>query len=214
MAKTSGALLAFGASGQVGKTMVISKWKGRQYVRRHVVPSNPQTAEQTITRNCFSFLNSVYKVMPSLVTDVWEAYAKGLVMTGRNAFIKQNLPVLRDQANLDAMIMSPGALGGLPPLSSVATGGVDTITIVVTPPTVLPVGWSIVGAIAAIIRDQDPDTGVLFNVTATEDDAPAYSIAFAGLGAHAWQCFGWLKWLRPDGQFAYSPSLCEQESST
>jgi len=110
MAKTTAPLLSFGGSGQIGKTMVYGSWKGRSYVRRHVTPANPQTAEQTVTRNAFSFIQSVYKFAPSLVTDVWDAYASGLVLTARNGFTKFNLPVLRGESDLANMVLSGGAL--------------------------------------------------------------------------------------------------------
>lgn len=214
MAKTTAPALSFGASGQIASTMVYSRWKGRQYVRRHVVPSNPQTSEQSLTRNAFTWLQSVYKVAPSIVTDVWDAYAKGLVMTGRNGFTKQNLPTLRPASDIVGMVMSPGALGGLPPASLTPTGGVGTMSLAVVAPSVLPQGWTIYSAQGAIIRSQDPQSGVLFNIQAGEDLTSAYAIAFSSLGAHAWECFAWLKWTRPDGQFAYSPSLHATASST
>ncbi len=214
MAKTTAPLLSFGGSGQIGKTMVYGSWKGRSYVRRHVVPANPQSSEQTITRNAFSFIQSVYKFAPSLVTDVWEAYASGLVLTARNGFTKFNLPVLRGESDLNNMVLSGGANGGPPPVSQVVTPGSGTLSVAVTAPSVLPQGWTIYSAITAIIRDQDPDTGVLFTISATEDLTSAYVNAFSGLGAHTWQVRTWLKWTRPDGSFAYSPDIATTGIST
>jgi len=208
MATVTAPLLSFGASGQVAKTQVYAKWKGRAYVRRHVTPANPQTAEQSHTRDTFSWLNRVYKTAPALVTDAWKAYAKGAVMTDRNAFQKFNLSNLRDQANLtDKMVMSPGALGGLPP-TQVVTPGNDQLSVAVTAPTVVPVGWTVYSAITAVIPDQDPETGVLYTLSALEDLTSAYVNLFTGLlDAQLYQVFSWLKWNRPDGSFAYSPSI-------
>jgi len=207
MAKTTAPLLSMGASGQIGETLVASKWKGRAYMRRYVTPSNPQTAEQTLTRNCFSFLQSVFKVAPPLFVEAWQAYAVGKVMTDRNAFTKFNLPVNRDQADLANFIFSPGALGGLPPASINPVAGNDIITVGVTAPTTVPTGWTINGAIAACIRDQDPDTGVLFDITAGEDLTSTYSIVLSGLTANLYRVGAWLRWNRPDGQLAYSPAV-------
>lgn len=50
MAKTTAPLLSLDASGQIAKTLVASKWKGRQYMRRYVIPANPQTTAQTAQR--------------------------------------------------------------------------------------------------------------------------------------------------------------------
>jgi len=212
--KTTAPLLSFGASGQIAKTMVYASWKGRQYARRHVVPANPNSVDQQSTRNVFSFLQATYKLAPSLVTDVWKAYAKGIVMTDRNAFTKINLGDLRSGTDLSTMDMSPGALGGLPPTTQVVTPGSGSLSVAITAPTVLPQGWTIASAISAIIRGQDPHTGVLYNITALEDTTSPYTNAFTGLGAHQFEVFSWLKWNRPDGSIAYSPSIHVSGTST
>ncbi len=207
MAKTTAPLLSFSASGQIAKTQVYASWKGRQYVRRHVVPSNPQSLEQDKTRQPFSWLQSVYKLAPSLLTEPWEAYAKGKVLTARNAFTKFNLPTLRPVAVVTNATFSPGALGGLPPTASVATGGSGTASMAVAVPAVLPTGWSIVSAVCALVRQQDSHGGALFTTYAVEDTTSPYVCAFSGLGAGVYVVGTWLKWLRPDGQTAYSPSI-------
>jgi len=215
VAKTTAPALSFGASGQVAKTLVYGSWKGRSYARRHVVPSNPQSEEQTITRNCFSFLQSVYKFAPSLVTDPWEAYARGQVMTARNAFTKFNLPNLRDASSCDLMTLSPGAYGGPPPASVTPTPGDDQISLAIAAPAVLPQGWTVYSAIGAVIREQDPDDGVLFTITAGEDLTSAYVVLLTGLSDSVeYQYRAWLKWNRPDGTFAYSPSIGGQSTTT
>jgi len=215
MAKTTAPALSFGAQGQIAKTMVYGTWKGRSYVRRHVIPANPQSAEQTITRNCFSFLQSVYKFAPALVTDVWEAYAQGQVMTARNAFTKFNLPSLRDSASSDLMVLSGGANGGPPPASVTPTPGNDQISLAISAPSVVPQGWSVYSAIGAVIREQDPDTGTFFTITAGEDLTSAYVVLLTGLtDSVEYQYRAWLKWLRPDGTYAYSPDIGGQATTT
>jgi len=212
MAKTTAPLLSFSASGQIAKTQVYSKWKGRGYVRRHVVPSNPQTSEQTLTRSAFSWLQAVYKLAPPLVTAPWEAYANGLVMTSRNAFTKQNLGVIRPETDLNTFIMSPGALGGLPPVTAVPTPGNDQISIAVVAPTTVPTGWTIYSAVGAVIKDQDPQTDTDYTITAIEDLTSTYTCVLTGLDAVLYQTFAWFIWTRPDGKLAYSPSV--QSSAT
>jgi len=208
MAKTTGPLLSFGARGQIGKTLVFAPWKGTQYARQHVVPSNPQSAEQTITRNAFSFLQSVYKTAPALFTDPWDSYVQGIPMTSRNAFTKFNLPDIRDQADLTNFVGSPGAKGGLPPTAVAVAPGDDQLAVTVTAPSVLPQGWTIYSAVVAVIADQDPDSGALYTVSAGEDLTSAYVITLTGLTtATLYQVRAWLKWNRPDGTFAFSPSI-------
>lgn len=46
MAKVTGPLHSDGATGQLGKTIVFGVWKGVAYVRKYVVPANPQSANQ------------------------------------------------------------------------------------------------------------------------------------------------------------------------
>lgn len=208
MAKTTAPLLSFSAAGQIGKTQVYAKWRGRNYVRRHVVPFNPQTTDQTQTRTVFSFLNAVYKVAPSLETAPWEAYASGKPLIGRNQFVKTNLPGMRTDTDLSAFEFSPGALGGLPPVSATVTPGSGSLTVAVTVPSVLPQGWTITSAIAAAIRDGDPHSSTFHNITADEDTTAPYSIVLSGLtGSQLYRVGYWLKWLRPDGKIAYSPSI-------
>lgn len=76
-------------SGQAGKAGVFASWKGRQYRRKYVIPSNPNTAKQQSIRT--SFTNAV---------DKWHAYlsaqrkaygymATGLTMSGFNLLVSR-----------------------------------------------------------------------------------------------------------------------------
>lgn len=207
MAKTTAPLLSFDARGQIASSMVYSSWKGKKYVRRHVIPANPQTAEQTLTRDTFSWLQALFKQAPPLFTAPWTAYAQGKVLTNRNALSKFNLSVLRDQADLTNFIHSPGALGGLPPSAMVVTPGDDQLSVAITAPA-LPTGWTIQGAVAVAVRDQEPGVGTLFTMGAVEDLTSAYVCLITGLASAAlYQVGAYLRWTRPDGQTAYSPSI-------
>jgi len=208
MAKNVAPLLSFGASGQIGKTLVFSKWKGTSYTRQLVTPNNPQTTEQTITRNAFSWLQRVYKTAPALATAPWTAYAAGKPLTDRNAFTKFNLPNIRGESDLAGFTFSPGALGGLPPTAVVVTPGDDQLSTAVTAPSVLPAGWTIQAAIVAAVRDQDPDDGILYTVSAGEDTTAAYAVVLTSLASAALYRVGaWLRYLRDDGLIAYSPAV-------
>lgn len=56
MAKVTGALFSVDASGAFAGKLVFAKWKGRQYVRNLVIPSNPQTTAQQEVRNAIRAL--------------------------------------------------------------------------------------------------------------------------------------------------------------
>lgn len=207
MAKPIAPLLSFGASGAIAKTMVFSKWKGREYVRRYVIPANPQSAAQTLTRNTFGFANSVWKGAGSDFISTWNLFATGRVLTGRNAFMGQMVSALRTETDLLLMPFSPGAKGGLAATSVTPTAGSLQISAVVTAPTP-PTGWTLTSAVGAVIRDQDPQSGILFTLVEVEDVAAPFDLIFTGLTASVLYVGGvWLKWAKPDGSVAYGPSI-------
>jgi len=207
MAKVTGPLLSLGGSGSIAKTQVYSKWKGRPYVRRHVIPSNPDTAEQQLTRNLFTWLNNVWKNSPAGLTDPWDLYATGQVLTGRNAFVGQNIKAMRVETDLELMVFSPGAKGGVAPSAVSAAGGALSIAVTVTPPSI-PTGWTITAAWAAAIQSQNPQSGVIYTPVVNFDATAPYVVNLTGLAAATlYQVGAWLEWEKPDGSTAYSASV-------
>ncbi len=203
MATTSGPLLSFDARQSLGKTIVYSSWKGISYARRWVLPANPKTAAQTDTRNTFKWLMAVWTFMPAAVQESWNAYAEGQPMTGRNALAKFNVAQLKNDADLTDFLFAPSAKSGPIDGGMTVTPGAGQLTIALTAPT-LPVGWTIVQAVAAAIRQQDPQTGTLYTVTAGTDATTPYSIVLTGLtAAQVHRVGGWFKYQKPDLSFAY-----------
>lgn len=214
MAKITAPFLALGASGTIADTLVASKWKGRPYMRQHVVPANPQSVGQTSTRNAFSVANEIWKVGPALFSAPWNLFAQGQVLTGRNAFMGAYVRDNRGQADLTAMLFSPGAKGGLPPDSIALTPGSTQITVDFTNPSA-PVGWTLVSAIAATIRDGNPESTTFVNITAGEDTGTMNQVVLTGLTASVlYAVGGWLEWTKPDGSTAYSVSLLDTATPT
>lgn len=210
MAVVSAPLLSFTAKGQIAKTQVYASWKGRPYVRRLVVPANPKSTEQMLTRNTFAFLSNVWKVSPADFQTPWTAYAKSYVMTNRNAWMKKNVGVLRDETTLDGITLSPGAAGGLS-VTPTITGGSGTITIALTAPSPLPAGWTITDAIGAAILDQNPTTGTDYAITVGSDSSDPYSIVLSGLAAGDYQAAGWFVFQKSTlaTDLAYGPGIAE-----
>lgn len=207
MAKTVAPLLSFDAAGQIAKTQVYATWKGRPYVRRYVVPANPNTAEQQKTRSVFAFLNDLWKYYPAAAAAAWTLYGDNNRITNRNAWLKANISILRTATDLDDLTLSPSAGGGI------AAGGMSiaptslTLTVTLTAPA-LPAGWSIVKAWAAAVRDQDPHTGALFIITAASDATSTYDVVLGGLTAsQLYQVGGWFEFLKPDGTTCYGQNL-------
>lgn len=210
MAKPTAPLLSFGASGTLANALVYSKWKGRPYVRRHVIPANPKTVAQTLTRDIFRNLNSIWKVGGALLVAPWDRFADGQVLTGRNAFIGQNVSSLRGKADLADIIMSPGAKGGLPQSATVFTPGVADVTVDITPPTP-PSGWTLTSAVAAALKDGAPEAITEFTTVEGEDLVAPYSIVLALEATTSYAVGAWLKWAKPDGSIAYGPSIVSLE---
>lgn len=208
MAKVVAPLLAFSASGTVAKTQVYASWRGIQYARRWLTPANPQSTEQTVTRNAFTWLNATWKVSPANFRQSWTLAAKGRPLTDRNLWIKQNLPVLRGNADLTGIILSPGAAGGLPGELTI-TPGAGQLTLDLAAPSVMPVGWTITKAIFAIIAQQSPETGTDYEIKSAEDATSTYQAVFTGLGsATDWLCGGWFEFAKSAlaSDVAYGPS--------
>jgi len=212
MAKTTAPLLSFGGSGQVGKAIVFSKWKGRPYVRQLVTPSNPNTTGQQSTRNAFSTANAIWKIAPTEFTAPWEAFAAGQVLTARNAFVGQFVAACRGQADLDLMPFSPGALAGPAPLSVTATPGSSQLSVAIVTPTP-PTGWTLAGVVAAAILDQDPEAPTDLTMTA-QQEATSPAVVTGLTPSVEYQVGGWPIWTRPDGRTAYGPSLNDQATPT
>jgi hypothetical protein len=214
MSKTNGPLLSFDAGGSLGKTIVYSKWKGISYARRWVQPANPNTTAQQAVRGVFGWLMQVWSYMPAEVQESWNAYASGQPLTGRNALAKFNVADLQGETDLTNFVMAPSAKSGPIAAGISVTPGSTQLTVALTAP-VLPSGWSIVQAVAAAIRDQDPATGTLYEMTGGTDATAPYSIVLTGLTAtELYSVGGWFKYERPDGTFAYGRALMDTGTPT
>ena len=217
MPKTTAPLLSFGAAGQIGQSLVFSKWKGISYVRRYVTPANPKTVKQQANRAVFSMLNAAYLYAPAAIKQAFDAYAIGKPLTGRNKFFQDNQKLLGvdpKPTGIDGLVMSPGSGGGLPATNLVAVGGALQITLSVDLPAA-PDGWALAGAVGAAVKQQAPAddfTGKWFVVTKA---VGMDEVVIPGLeAATEYICGFFLKWTKPDGTTAYSVSLSATEATT
>lgn len=213
MAKVQGPILSMGATGQIGKAMVFGSWRGVPYARQYVQPSNPQSSAQTETRSVFGWATHVWKTAGSLIQEAWDAYAKGQPFTGRNQFIGKNTKAMRGMTDLADFVAAPGSNGGIPPQSFSSTGGSGDIVFALTNPTP-PVGWTLSGATVMAIRAQNPQSGALYQEYELAASSPYTAGTISGLAAGTYVTAAWLKWTKPDGSFAYSPSLAHTATVT
>ena len=214
MAKTTAPLLSFGASGAIANTMVFATWRGIPYVRRFVIPENPKTVAQTLTRDIFRTLSDMWKILGSIAIAPWQTFTISKPLTDRNAFMGKNIASLRGDVDMADFIGSPGARGGLGPVSIASAAGVGTITLTFTNPAP-PTGWTLVSAQAVAFPDQAPEAVLVGPVAEAEDAVtPFDTVVLTGLAAGLHQFSGWLKWTKPDGLTAYGPSITATETPT
>lgn len=79
------------ASGTIGEAIVFSKWKGRNYVRERVIPSNPKSGAQTGRRSLFSFLTQNWALEAAGTQATWQDLADQLIASPFNAFVSENM---------------------------------------------------------------------------------------------------------------------------
>lgn len=90
MAVVKGPLFSMDASGKVGGALVFSKWKGRNYVRRLVIPSNPRSGAQVGRRAMLSFIAKAWNAVSVADKATWQVLADILVASPFNAYTSEN----------------------------------------------------------------------------------------------------------------------------
>jgi len=132
MARVIGPLLSMDASGAVGGSVVFSKWKGRNYVRRFVVPHNPRSALQVAQRAMLKFLAEAWSGFTIGNKATWDSLAAATNISPFNAYVSNNL---NRHAQLNApSVEYPETLAGVAPSAPtlVITGGVHNASVAIT----------------------------------------------------------------------------------
>ena len=88
MATTKAPLFGLDASGTLAKAIVFSKWKGRTYVRRHAVPSNPKSGLQVGMRSVMKFITQDFKNLSAADKTDWNVLAAADNITELNAQVR------------------------------------------------------------------------------------------------------------------------------
>lgn len=91
MASVKGPLFSMDASGQLAGSIVYSKWKGINYVRRHAVPANPKSALQVGTRAMLRWLSQLWDGMSAADQATYDDAAESLGISPFNRFIGVNM---------------------------------------------------------------------------------------------------------------------------
>lgn len=181
---------ALDASGKLGGAIVASKWKGRQYFRGLVRPSNPKSGGQTGVRAMFKFLAQQWAGLTAPQKATWDTIGEQIVASPFNGYMKVNQTRWRN-------FLAPGKNEPVPGTGTqatftglVATGGVRQITIASNGAGTIADGWGI-----ALFR----------SVTETFDSAFANCIAVVAMNATAE--FSYVDTPLEPGQYFYTGRL-------
>ena len=129
MVKLNAPMLSLDASGKLGSAVVFSKWKGRNYARALVTPSNPRSQGQTGMRRMLKFLSQEWADRSAASKSSWNDRADNAVISQFNAYVGVNMKRWRN-------FLPPGTddpvTGSATPATianEAATAGVRQITI-------------------------------------------------------------------------------------
>lgn len=95
MVRLKAPLFSMEASGTIANSIVFSKWKGRDYARRHAVPSNPRTGLQVGVRAVFGFLSRAYATLSGAFQAGWAEIAENDNTLAINALIARGVAEAR-----------------------------------------------------------------------------------------------------------------------
>ena len=182
MARVTGPLMSYDASGTVASSITFARWKGRAYVRRWAKPSNPQSALQIYNRSLMKFLSQAWASIGAVAKATWDTLADAGKFSAFNACIKSNMSAWQSTLHpLDAA----GATRSTTALQATlaVTGGVGMATVVITPSaTADPWGYIIYRKLAGA------PTGTPDEVCAVVPDVGGAGATYidAGLAAGVW----------------------------
>ena len=77
-------------SGRIG-SVVFFHYNDRQYMRRYVVPRNPNTTEQTKRRKTFADAVNTWQTLAEYKKTQWNLRALALSMSGYNLYISKQI---------------------------------------------------------------------------------------------------------------------------
>jgi len=141
MVKVIGPLGGFDASGSLAGSIVFSKWKGRNYVRRLVKPSNPKSGGQVGVRSMFAFLAQQWAGISTANKATWNARADSATISPFNAYMSFNQFNWRN--GLPPTMAYPAAQSGTADAINTftATAGIRQITITLSTTVVADLNW-------------------------------------------------------------------------
>jgi len=172
MARTTAPLFSMSASGTLNDSIVFSNWKGRSYVRSHVIPHNPKSAAQTGIRAMMKFLSQQWAGLSTANQATWATLADAKKVSAFNAFVSYNLARWREFKGPSIEYPAAETVSAGTVTLGAPAGGPRNIVLTLTPSTatnmvgivifrdsatIVTANWNIAIAIAAV-SSTDPIT--------------------------------------------------------
>lgn len=117
--------------------MVFSKWRGINYVRSRVTPSNPNTQAQQDVRNSLARCVDMYQGLAQVMKDAWKYVASGKSYSGYNQMCSENRSKEEAQTDITA---SPATDVSSVDTFSAATGTATKEIDITFTPSPIPTG--------------------------------------------------------------------------
>lgn len=111
--------MSIDASGSLAKSIVFSKWRGRNYVRRHAIPSNPRSGPQLAARSIVAYLAPLWATLSPAEKATWDTLAAATNVSAFNAYVAFNARNWRDL--MAPTIEYPAAKIQTPPVMGVVS---------------------------------------------------------------------------------------------
>ena len=96
MVKVTAPMLSLDASGTLGSAITFAKWKGRNYVRTRVIPSNPQTGLQVGMRAGIAGAPALWASGAPAIRTGWNNGVGTEAISGFNLFCRIGQKALRN----------------------------------------------------------------------------------------------------------------------
>ncbi len=173
--------LLAGMSGKAADA-VAATWKGRAYIRKHVIPANPKSPAQVAVRESLARCITLWRSLSATIKAWLDTYGTGYRMSGYNVFISKNRALEQVPSPLVPVPANPN----VPPHVDLA--GTDGATeSVITWTSLALEGFT---KIALVIRDE---AGNIFDQESLEIDDVTETHTFTELTAlHVYTCYAWL----------------------
>jgi len=134
MVRVKGPLFSLEASGTIASSIVFSKWKGRDYVRRHAIPSNPKSGLQVGIRSVFKWISQDYANLSAADISDWTSLAAGDNITPLNAQIRDGVDRARRNLGWRENTTDTASTAPNAPTSATATAQPKTLVLDWTDP--------------------------------------------------------------------------------